>query len=151
LKFEIPEGLGYPQGWFGDACNEATVILYNHIDGYGIAETNEVIDESITYDEVDVLLTKSINQLTADTEWKPIFFTDGLIPEDDDYNDNHIRNRWSKDVEKLENKTDINIKGRHTKVLCDKCFTFIKWLPSGITIPIELTCKNGHKVVLNGK
>lgn len=44
FKFDIPEGLGYPQGWFGEMTyppKGVEVLLYNEKEHYGIAYTED--------------------------------------------------------------------------------------------------------------
>lgn len=164
-KFPIPTNadgsrVTYSPGWAGtmDKCPSGVVVdLYNDKEGYGIAHTPDsfipkevkVLDEK----EANILLSQSINQLTADTNWRPIFFADGLIPEDREYSMNLIRNRWSGEVKKLEEIPKGDTQPASTKaIFCPTCHRFITWLPINIiAATINLTCPIGHRVVLNGE
>jgi hypothetical protein len=44
FKFDIPKGLGYPKGWFGEMTyppKNVDVLLYNEKEHYGIACTDD--------------------------------------------------------------------------------------------------------------
>ncbi len=184
FKFVIPKGLGYSPGWHGvmDRCpKDVTVDLYNDRDGYGVAHTEDKFVPKevtvVTGKEVDRLLAQSINQFSADTIWKPIFFRTGLIPEDAEYSTHLIRNRWSEEVKKLgvaasENTmaadvnkpTLVDSKGVCCPV-CHKLVAGVNFFDNGsLTIiqsgrvvmqnivckALNLTCPDGHKLEVTG-
>lgn len=161
FRFDIPEGLGYSPDWCGECYvpRNPAVLFYNEPQGFGVASCDtpsEELDKNlipITEEEAEKLASDSINQLTADTRWKPIFFADWLIPEDKEYECNLIRNRWSEQVKALEIPEDeTKNKIIRSAVFCPVCHRFVTWLPDNIkAVRINLTCPAGHKVVLNGK
>lgn len=165
FRFKIPvmpdgKPVQYSPGWCGtrDHCAQNEVgLLYNDkkLWGIGQAEGDYVPDDVEVLDEkqANSLISQAINQLTADTTWKPIFFADGLIPEDKEYAMNLIRNRWSDEVKLLEEVDTPQTEATPSKaIFCPTCHTFIMWLPTNIlAATINLTCAMGHKVALNGK
>jgi hypothetical protein len=107
----MPDGsrISYSPGWCGTrdrlALNEKS-LLYNEVEGWGIGQADgdyvpndvEVLGEK----QVNGLFSQAINQLTTDIKWKPLFFDDSLLPKDEEYAMNLIKNRWSDKVKQLE-------------------------------------------------
>ena len=106
FKFPIPTNedgsvVTYSPNYYGtmsESLKDVTVLLYNDVDGYGVARTKDSFVPKgvtvITEKEVNVLLSKSINQLTSDYTEKAIFFSGNIIPKDKEFLRNTIEHRW---------------------------------------------------------
>lgn len=164
-KFNYTPGLSYPPNWYGEGkwpipYEKVTVLLQNDKDGYGIAYCEEkdfgkfqgdveILDEKQT----NKLLSQAINQLTADTDWKPIYFHDTLVPHDSEYAMNLVKNKLSDGVKELVEAAKPQPAISDSKlVFCPVCHVFVARIPvPNSTAVINLTCSNGHEVVTDGK
>jgi len=146
FKFDIPDGVSYSPGWHGtmDKCpKKVTVLLYNDKEGFGIAKAND----SFKPDEVEVL-TKTV----------AMKIVDAAKDEEGVYFGEKLDNKWNPEVliEDVVQEPDEGISPAEPvtqkAIFCPICHKFIMRLPETIVAGrLNLTCPDGHKVVLNGR
>jgi len=97
FQFDIPEGTHYSPGWFGYMTHcpqNVTVVMYNDRDHYGIAYTDNPVDNLPITQQTQAEATTTVSNLTTTTNFNGhrIRYTPG--PNDGVWQGDDIANKW---------------------------------------------------------